>query len=49
MLWVSAAVLSINIKMIQDDVYNIKVVPSVKKRVFLDCDYTILRNLKDGE
>lgn len=40
---------SVNIKMIKDDSYNIKVVPSIKKRVFLDCDYTILRDLKDGE
>ena len=40
---------SVNIKMIQEGTYNIKVVPSIKKRVFLDCDYNILRDLKDGE
>jgi penicillin-binding protein-related factor A (putative recombinase) len=40
---------SVNIKMIDDDTYNIKVVPSEKRRVFLDCDYSFLRDLKDGE
>ena len=29
--------------------YNIKEIPSVKKRVFMDSDYSILLNLKDGE
>lgn len=29
--------------------YNIKEVPSVKKRVFMDSDYSILLNLEDGE
>ena len=29
--------------------YNIIEIPSVKKRVFLDCDYSILKNLKEGE
>lgn len=40
---------SINIKMIEENKYNIYVVPSVKKRVFLDCDYTLLTTLQDGE
>lgn len=40
---------SVNIKMINGDEYNIKVVPSIKRRVFLDCDYTILQSLNDGE
>ena len=29
--------------------YNIYEIPSVKKRVFMDSDYSILLNLKDGE
>lgn len=29
--------------------YNIKLVPSVKKRVFMDSDYSVLLNLSDGE
>ena len=29
--------------------YNIKEIPSIKKRVFMDSDYSILLNLKDGE
>lgn len=31
------------------DKYNIKVVPSIKKRVFMDSDYSVLLDLKDGE
>ena len=31
------------------DGYNIKEIPSIKKRVFMDSDYSILLNLKDGE
>lgn len=31
------------------DKYNIKIVPSVKKRVFMDSDYSILMTLEDGE
>lgn len=39
---------SINIK--KDlDLYRIFVIPSVKKRVFLDCDYTLLSQLEDGD
>ena len=40
---------SVNVKMLDEGEYNIKVIPSVKRRVFLDCDYTILTELKDGE
>lgn len=29
--------------------YNIIEIPSVKKRVFMDSDYSILKSLKDGE
>ena len=40
---------SVNVKMLQDKSYNIIEIPSVKKRVFLDSDYSILADLKDGE
>ena len=40
---------SVNVKMLDDQSYNIIEIPSVKKRVFLDSDYTVLANLKDGE
>ena len=40
---------SVNIKMATDDSYNVKVVPSSKRRVFLDCDYSFLKDLVDGE
>ena len=40
---------SVNIKMIDTNEYNIKVIPSIKKRVFLDCDFSILKDLEDGE
>lgn len=33
---------SIGIKMLEDPLYNIIVIPSEKKRVFLDADYSIL-------
>lgn len=29
--------------------YNIKEIPSIKKRVFMDSDYSILLDLEDGE
>lgn len=38
---------SIGIRHLDD--YNIYVVPSTKKRVFMDSDYSLLLNLKDGE
>lgn len=31
------------------DKYNIKIIPSVKKKVFMDSDYSILMNLNEGE
>lgn len=40
---------SFNVKMLEEKTYNIKVMPSVKKRVFLDTDYSSLTQLKDGE
>ena len=40
---------SVNVKMLADDTYNIKSVPSVTKRVFPTCDYRLLTTLKDGE
>lgn len=40
---------SFNVKMLEDKSYNIYEIPSVKKRVFLDSDYSILADLKDGE
>lgn len=40
---------SIGIKMLTDKSYNIIEIPSEKKRVYLDSDYTVLMNLKDGE
>lgn len=40
---------SINIKMLDDKSYNIIDIPSTKKRVFLDSDYSVLLNLTDGE
>lgn len=38
---------SIGIRHLND--YNIIQIPSTKKRVFMDSDYSILLNLKDGE
>lgn len=40
---------SINIKTTDRELYNIKVIPSQKKRVFMDSDYSCLTKLKDGE
>ena len=40
---------SIGLKMLEEKSYNIIEIPSVKKRVYLDSDYTILTSLKDGE
>ena len=40
---------SVNIKMLTDKSYNIIEIPSTKKRVFMDSDYSCLKNLKDGE
>lgn len=38
---------SIGIRHLND--YNIIQIPSIKKRVFMDSDYSILLNLKEGE
>jgi len=40
---------SINVKMADEKLYNIIEIPSTKKRVFLDSDYSILANLQEGE
>ena len=39
---------SVGIKAIKEG-YNIKIIPSVKKIVFMDSDYSCLMDLKDGE
>jgi hypothetical protein len=38
---------SVGLRHLED--YNIYTIPSVKKRVFMDSDYSLLQNLKDGE
>lgn len=40
---------SIGLKMLKEKSYNIIEIPSIKKRVYLDSDYTILTSLKKGE
>jgi len=39
---------SVGIKAIQEG-YNIKIIPSIKKRVFMDSDYSFLLQLEEGE
>lgn len=39
---------SIGIRAI-DEGYNIKIIPSVKRRTYMDSDYSILMNLNEGE
>ena len=39
---------SVGIKAFEEG-YNIKIIPSVKKRVFLDSDYSLLKDLKENE
>lgn len=39
---------SVNIKMLKDNLYNIVEIPSEKRRVFLDSDYSILTTLEEG-
>lgn len=41
---------SFNVKMVSDDILHdmFKIVPSVKKRVFMDSDYSILLGLPEG-
>ena len=40
---------SVNVKDLNSDEYVIYNIPAVKKRVFLNADYSILKNLKEGE
>lgn len=40
---------SIGIRMLEDKSYNIVIIPSVKKRVFFDSDYTCLTHLEEQE
>lgn len=40
---------SFNIKMLNDKLYNIIEIPSVKKRVYMDSDYSVLLELKEGD
>lgn len=40
---------SVNIKMLNTKEYNVKLIPSITKRVFPECDYSVLMELKDGE
>lgn len=40
---------SVNVKDLNNDEYVIYDIPAVKKRVFLNADYSILKNLKEGE
>jgi penicillin-binding protein-related factor A (putative recombinase) len=40
---------SVNIKMLADNTYRIIQIPSEKKRVFLDSNYSVLASLNDGE
>jgi hypothetical protein len=40
---------SVNIKMLADNTYRIVQIPSEKKRVFLDSNYSVLASLNDGE
>ena len=40
---------SVNIKMLGTDEYRIIEIPAVKKRVFLDCDFNILKQLQEGD
>lgn len=40
---------SVNINTIEKDGYRILNIPSVKKRVFLDSDYSVLLTLNEGE
>lgn len=40
---------SINIKMLDEDTYKLIQIPSEKKRIFLDSNYSLLASLADGE
>lgn len=40
---------SINIKYLETQEYKIYEIPSKKLRVFMESDYSVLMNLKEGE
>lgn len=40
---------SFNVKMLKENTYKILVIPSVKKRIFMESDYTVLKTLADGD
>lgn len=40
---------SVNINKSFEEGYDIKEIPSVKKRIFCDSDYSVLKNLEDGD
>lgn len=40
---------SFNIKDLNTDTYRIFEIPSVRRRVFMDSDYSVLHNLEDGD
>ena len=40
---------SIGIKMLKDSLYNIMIIPSEKKRIYLESDYTGLLNFVEME
>ena len=46
---VKAGKKSISFKMLSEDTYKILVIPTEKKRTFLEGDYTVLMQLQDGE
>lgn len=39
---------SVGIRAVEEG-YNIKIIPSIKKRVFMDSDYSVLSELQEGE
>lgn len=40
---------SVNVKMLSEKSYDILEVPSSKKRVFMDSDYSVMKDLGEGE
>jgi len=43
-----SGVKSVGIKQIKDG-YNIKIIPAIKKRVYMECDFSCLLELEEGE
>lgn len=37
---------SISVKMLEEKLYNIIEIPSIKKRVFMESDYSILKDIQ---